>query len=284
AFYKGDYITRFNYDGDYIGINNWENLDSYSSVPAYVYYAVSETATHYFIHYGIFHPRDWDAAGRPGEQHENDFEGLSLMVKKDGAFGTLTAMETLAHHQFNQYAAAAGIASGSESLDGEVSLYGGTHPRIFVEAQGHGVYQGLWARRDDICETCTFGSFGRLRGDTFGADKAMMPWAWDDSDDGPVYAGAMLCDPAAFSDTHLDGDGFDAGFSHDYVGHAYRTHTIDVFAILSNANRDLDGNGSDIYLKVTAPGSPEGTGDVMNARAWKQSNAAIGVWYDFALG
>ncbi|HLP40896.1 MAG TPA: hypothetical protein VK465_05265, partial [Fibrobacteria bacterium] len=140
AFYKGDYITRFNYDGDYVGKNNWESLDAYQSVPAYVYYAVSKTATHYFINYSLFHPRDWDSKGIPGNQHENDFEGLSLMIKKDGGFGTLVAMETLAHHQFNQYAPEAGITSGSESLDGQVSLHGGSHPRIFVEAAGHGVF------------------------------------------------------------------------------------------------------------------------------------------------
>src|SRR4051812_19412922 len=58
--YKADYITKFNFDGDYAGMNNWNNLDNYTTVPAYVYFAVSETLTHWFIHYAFFHPRDWD--------------------------------------------------------------------------------------------------------------------------------------------------------------------------------------------------------------------------------
>jgi len=58
-FYIGDYITKFNFDGDYNGRNNWDSLSNYSTVPAYVCYAVSETQTHLFINYSFFHPRDW---------------------------------------------------------------------------------------------------------------------------------------------------------------------------------------------------------------------------------
>src|SRR5262245_15056619 len=47
----GDLITLFNFDGDYNGKNNWESLEGLRSVPAYVYYAVSETASHYFLNY-----------------------------------------------------------------------------------------------------------------------------------------------------------------------------------------------------------------------------------------
>ncbi|HLP40318.1 MAG TPA: hypothetical protein VK465_02320, partial [Fibrobacteria bacterium] len=142
----------------------------------------------------------------------------------------------------------------------------------------------VWTRRDDICDNCTFASFGRLRGDNFGENKAMMPWAWDDSNDGPAYAGDMLCDPAVFFDTHLNGVGFDEGVSHKYVDHAYRTHTVEVTLIRSDRNLDSDTNGSDLYLKVTAPGSPEGTDDVINSNAWKVNNAKVGIWYEFGYG
>ncbi len=139
TFYKGDYLTRFNYDGDYVGKNNWNNLAAYSTVSAYVYYAVSETDTHYFLHYGVFHPRDWDDSGLPGTQHENDFEGLSLVVQKGGTCGSLVALETLAHDQFYQYAYAGGITNGSDTVDGTATLFG-SHPRIFIEAKGHGIF------------------------------------------------------------------------------------------------------------------------------------------------
>jgi hypothetical protein len=37
---RADFITNFNYDGDYIGNNNWNNLYNYYE-NAYVYYKVS---------------------------------------------------------------------------------------------------------------------------------------------------------------------------------------------------------------------------------------------------
>jgi hypothetical protein len=49
---KSDYPARFNFDGDWDGANNWESLDSGSS-QAYVYYAVMETATHWFLIYNV---------------------------------------------------------------------------------------------------------------------------------------------------------------------------------------------------------------------------------------
>src|SRR5580765_5749846 len=56
---RSDYITNFDFDGDWRGDNNWEHTDD-TSFPllAYIYYAVSETQTHFFIHYAVFHPRD----------------------------------------------------------------------------------------------------------------------------------------------------------------------------------------------------------------------------------
>lgn len=67
VFYQGlgqtprfDYITNFDFDGDWRGDNNWQNADDPRfPLAAWVYFSVCETATHYFIHYAVFHPRDW---------------------------------------------------------------------------------------------------------------------------------------------------------------------------------------------------------------------------------
>src|SRR5262245_54334324 len=57
---RADYLTNFDFDGDWKGDNNWQNLDQRSyPLRAYVYYSVVETATHYFIHYAMYHPRDY---------------------------------------------------------------------------------------------------------------------------------------------------------------------------------------------------------------------------------
>lgn len=331
-----DYITNFNFDGDYNGKNNWENLERFPTVAAYVYYAVSETETHYFVHYALFHPRDWHE-WLAADMHENDLEGISLAIEKDGSFGRLVAMETMAHDQFYQYRAVPEVEAGSETVDGEVQLFDKSHPRIFVEAKGHGVYacdgrcdrapggdgiiyaeaggadspdgphgnfervyaysliafdadgrldgnQGFWYRRRDICDTCTFGSWGRLRGDNYGTDRAKLAWAWDDADDGEVYAGAMLCDPALFFDVHLDGSAFEWRFSHQYVTHEYFTHRLDVYAVRSRRQRSFWEGYPDVYVQVTASESPQGSDTVLDASGWKRDEAAAGVWYDFSRG
>ena len=38
--------TKFNYDGDWRGDNNWENLENYPQIPS-AYFSVRETLTHY---------------------------------------------------------------------------------------------------------------------------------------------------------------------------------------------------------------------------------------------
>jgi hypothetical protein len=94
---KADFLTRFDFDGDWRGDNNWDNLDAGSS-QGYVHYAAVETATHVFLHYNFFHARDYSDNCVAGSCHENDNEGIILTVQKDGSeFGRLQVMETLAN-------------------------------------------------------------------------------------------------------------------------------------------------------------------------------------------
>ena len=50
---RADFITRFDFDGDWSGVNNWENTFLYPLTSA-VYYSVQETETHYFINLLFF--------------------------------------------------------------------------------------------------------------------------------------------------------------------------------------------------------------------------------------
>ena len=98
---RADFITRFDFDGDWSGVNNWENTFLYPLTSA-VYYSVQETETHYFINYCFFHPRD--DAPVSLDRHENDFEGALFVIEKDGSeFGSFLLMETQAHNHFYQY-------------------------------------------------------------------------------------------------------------------------------------------------------------------------------------
>ena len=120
--YASDYMTNFDYDGDWKGNNNWENMNNFP-LRAYAYYSVVETTTHWFIGYYDYHARDdgpiWLDA------HENDMEGLLLVIRKDGStYGSFQLMETLSHNQYYQYTNDGTITTGSDNIDGKVLLTG----------------------------------------------------------------------------------------------------------------------------------------------------------------
>lgn len=137
SYPRADAIARFDFDGDWSGLGNWRNADAYG-LPAYVYYSVAETQTHYFLVYGVFHPRDYARICLPVHCHENDFEGLGVVVRKDADGGTRAIyLETKAH-------------SGMESvpwprLDRGPADPGDqppSRPIAWIEAGGHGVHPG----------------------------------------------------------------------------------------------------------------------------------------------
>ena len=137
---KSDYIARFDLDGDWSGENNWENAEIGSS-QAYVYYTAMETESHWFLIYNIFHPRDYSDKCVVGSCHENDNEGLILTIRKDGSpMGRLEAMETLAHNNVYSHIADSAIRGGAHNVDGPIELVDGSHPAVFIESGGHGVY------------------------------------------------------------------------------------------------------------------------------------------------
>ncbi len=134
-----DAITRFDYDGDFRGDNNWDNFGKGSS-QAYVYYGVMETSTHWFLHYNFFHARDYSDVCIGGTCHENDNEGLILAVRKDGSrFGMPEVMQTLAHDILFTYANDERITNGAHEVKAPLVLHEGSHPMVFIEAGGHGV-------------------------------------------------------------------------------------------------------------------------------------------------
>ncbi len=137
---KADYLARFDFDGNWRGADNWANLASGSS-KAFVYYAVMETETHWFLIYNFFHPRDYSDFCVAGTCHENDNEGLILTVRKDSSkFGKLEVMETLAHNNIYSFTNNSAIKKGVHDIDGRIEFYENTHPIIFIEAGGHGVF------------------------------------------------------------------------------------------------------------------------------------------------
>ncbi len=135
-----DYLHRFDSDGDWKGDNNWKQAEEGSS-QAYVYYAVMETETHWFLVYNMFHPRDYSDKCVVGTCHENDNEGMILTVRKDGSrFGRLQTLESLAHNNIYSHNLDRAVKKGVHNLDGSIELHENSHPVVFIEAGGHGVY------------------------------------------------------------------------------------------------------------------------------------------------
>jgi len=161
---RSDYITNFDFDGDWRGDNNWEHTDDKSfPLRAYIYYSVSETQTHFFIHYAVFHPRDYkggeqkgiflsdiiregvkrgsshDPTGllhEAGVAHENDMEGALVVVEKNGNDlnrAQTVFVETLHHDDFSFYLTGEPAKPyGTFTTEGQRLL-------LYVEPKGHGI-------------------------------------------------------------------------------------------------------------------------------------------------
>jgi hypothetical protein len=141
---QADYLTRFNFDGNDVADDNWDNFDVYrNDLRAFVYYSVVETERYWFIVYAFFHPRDW-VDGAFDQEHENDIEAILEIVEKDGTeFGRLIGMITFAHEKFYSYIPVGSpLRDRAEAIGGNLrteSWNGSLHPMITIEAKGHGV-------------------------------------------------------------------------------------------------------------------------------------------------
>lgn len=144
---RSDYITKVDFDGDLNGRNNWDRTGQAGvSLAAHAYYSVVETSTHWYLTYLFFHPRDWTDHPFFETEHENDGEGVLLVVERDGSdYGVLRAAVTVAHADFFSYTPSGSTwSSGRESVDGTLQLQssphdGFLHPVTAQEAKGHGL-------------------------------------------------------------------------------------------------------------------------------------------------
>ena len=134
---EADLFTRVTFDGNWNGTNNWQNTFNYPK-RAYVYTSLIEDAHRYFLHYGLFWPRDWCGGTCTLGQdfHENDMEGLSLVVDKrlvasGWPYGQIVTMDTRSHNGIER--------SRNCSLTGfqpYVTLRGAGLPPCFVVKSG----------------------------------------------------------------------------------------------------------------------------------------------------
>jgi hypothetical protein len=147
--YDADYLSAVDFDADWDTRNNWERQDDIlARMIGTVYYSVVETSTHWHLVYAFYHPRDWEDFPDPFSlyTHENDMEGVLLVVRKDGSeFGRFEAMVTVAHSDFYSSIPPGGTyTNGRENIDGTIVMqtYNGvSRPTTFQEAKGHGIFR-----------------------------------------------------------------------------------------------------------------------------------------------
>jgi MYXO-CTERM domain-containing protein len=138
---RHDFITAFDYDCDWNGDDNREDIESHT-LPALVYYAATETDTHWFVHYLPYHPTD----DKVTNGHEHDTESILLVIRKTSVpFGVLEVMETRFHTVWYQYArASAGVGDGGDNIDGPIHFdTDGVRPAVYQQAIGHGICGGF---------------------------------------------------------------------------------------------------------------------------------------------
>lgn len=127
-----DRPLRVDFDGDWDAKNDWKHLAGGVRHPeAVVYHSVILTATHAFVTYTLFYPRDWvEVVCVPYACHDNDLEVALVVVEraKPGAGEALVLVETKTHHD---YLATPG-PEVARSSDGR--------PLIEVESGGHGLH------------------------------------------------------------------------------------------------------------------------------------------------
>lgn len=165
--HRYDYPTNFDFDGDWTGNNNWAHAaEAKYKLWSYVYYSVIESEDHYFIHYALYHPRDWSmvqssydsildklqdkykdiiSGGERKEvefNHENDLEGALVIVDKWAEGGPLpVAMETVAHnHLLRARSAAASDLHITSGVRGQRLELEDDHPILYIESQKHGIH------------------------------------------------------------------------------------------------------------------------------------------------
>lgn len=123
-----DRPTRIDFDGNWDATDNWDHQAELGTrLPPAAYSAAILTATHAYLTYMLYYPRDWSWFCISLVCHDNDLETVQLVVERNAVDGKLVGIRTKAHHSMADVPA----EKVARSDDGR--------PMLKVEAQGHGV-------------------------------------------------------------------------------------------------------------------------------------------------
>lgn len=123
-----DRPTRIDFDGNWDTTDNWAHQGQHgTALPPAAYGAAILTATHAYLTYTLYYPRDWAKVCLPFVCHDNDLETVQLVVERDRADGRLVEIRAKAHHAI------------TDTPGGAIALGAGGRPLLRVEPRGHGV-------------------------------------------------------------------------------------------------------------------------------------------------
>ncbi|MGE0869197.1 MAG: hypothetical protein AB7P03_11565 [Kofleriaceae bacterium] len=124
-----DRPTRIDFDGDWDTTNNWDRQEAYGTqLPPAAYAAGVMTATHAYLTYTLYYPRDWASPlCVPLICHDNDLETVQLVVERDAGDGHLVEVRAKAH------------ASMSTTDGTAIARTEDDRPKFKVESHGHGI-------------------------------------------------------------------------------------------------------------------------------------------------
>ena len=136
---EADLIAPFNYDGNWKGNDNWENIDIVEK-EAVVYYSAVESETHIFVTYFVFHPiRYGTFVENATESHENSMTGMMIVLEKLVNGYEFILMETYVNGQFLIYSDNAKISAKHEKIRRSIHFEENVHPAVYIGAGRHGM-------------------------------------------------------------------------------------------------------------------------------------------------
>jgi hypothetical protein len=75
-----DFLTTVDFDQDFKGMNNVDNVKVIEKIPSYIYYSVIESKSHYFITYTFYYPFRFE--NKETDRLGNDTSGATVVVAK----------------------------------------------------------------------------------------------------------------------------------------------------------------------------------------------------------
>ncbi|MBM4397557.1 MAG: Ig-like domain-containing protein [Deltaproteobacteria bacterium] len=143
-----DYLTAFDFDGNWAALDNEAAIKKAAEVPSWVYYDVVESKTHYFVRFVYFWPFHAGVKGDNTDAFSNDVVGATVVVEKRPTERPIAVMTYIGLGAFEEVRTYASKESGLVTAKGknwhrvnwefpEAELFPAGHYQAYLTAQSH---------------------------------------------------------------------------------------------------------------------------------------------------